>query len=249
MDAAPALINAGVMRNSWVQPKIERMRVLIAEDKPRMAAVLQRALKREGYLVSVAHDGEQALSMGMLGGIDAMILDVILPRRDGFDVIRTLREAKQKIPTIIVSARDTMSDVVRGLDLGADDYLTKPFPLAILLARVRALTRRGPAIYDEDLRFDDVVLERRTHELQRGDRRETLTRTEYALLEILMRRAGSIVAHQTLVDAGWGGGAEVSDSTLYVFIRSLRAKLSTTAERKLLHTVRGIGYTLRGEAP
>lgn len=225
------------------------MRVLIAEDKPRMAAMLQRALEREGYLVSVAYDGEQALSMGMLGGLDAMILDVMLPHRDGFEVIRTLREAKQMIPTIMVTARDAMSDVVRGLDLGADDYLTKPFSLAILLARVRALTRRGPAVYAEDLRFEDVSLERRTHELQRGERRVTLTRTEYALLEILMRRAGAIVPHQALVEAGWGGGAEVSDSTLYVFIRSLRAKLSTGSEQQLLHTVRGIGYTLRREAP
>ncbi len=228
---------------------MERMRVLIAEDKPRMASMLRRALEREGYLVSVAHDGEQALSMGMLGGLDAMILDVMLPYRDGFDVIHTLREAKQMIPTIIVSARDAMSDIVRGLDLGADDYLTKPFPLAILLARVRALTRRGPAVYDEDLRFEDAALDRRTHELRRGERRVTLTRTEFALLEILMRRAGAIVPHQALVDAGWGGGAEVSDSTLYVFVRSLRAKLSTAEEPQLLHTVRGVGYTLRGDAP
>jgi DNA-binding response OmpR family regulator len=211
--------------------------------------MLRRALEREGYLVSVAHDGEQALSMGMLGGLDAMILDVMLPYRNGFDVIRALREAKQMIPTIIVSARDAMSDVVRGLDVGADDYLTKPFPLAILLARVRALTRRGPAVYDEDLRFEDAALDRRTHELRRGERRAALTRTEFALLEILMRRAGAIVPRQTLVDAGWGGGAEVSDSTLYVFIRSLRAKLSTAEEPQLLHTVRGVGYTLRGDAP
>jgi len=228
---------------------MERMRVLIAEDKPRMASMLRRALEREGYLVSVAQDGEQALSMGMLGGLDAMILDVMLPHRDGFDVIRTLRQAKQMIPTIMVTARDAMSDVVRGLDLGADDYLTKPFALAILLARLRALTRRGAAIYDEDLRFKDVVLDRRTHELRRGERRATLTRTEFALLEILMRRAGAIVPHQVLVDAGWGGGADVNDSTLYVFIRSLRAKLSTCEEPQLLHTVRGVGYTLRGDAP
>lgn len=222
------------------------MRVLIAEDKPRMAALVQRALEREGYLVSVAHDGEQALCLGMLGGLDAMILDVMLPYRDGFEVIRTLRQAKQMIPTIMVTARDAMSDVVRGLDLGADDYLTKPFRLAILLARVRALTRRGPAMYDEDLRFEDVILGRRTHELQRGEQRATLTRTEFALLEILMRRAGAIVPHQALVDAGWGGAAEVTDNTLYVFMSGLRAKLNALAERPLLHTVRGIGYTLRG---
>lgn len=225
------------------------MRVLIAEDKPRMASMLQRALEREGYLVSVAHDGDQALTMGMLGGVDAMILDVMLPHRDGFEVIRTLREAKQMIPTIIVTARDAMSDVVRGLDVGADDYLTKPFSLAILLARVRALTRRGPVVYRDDLCYAGLRLEQRTHELQRGERRVRLTRTEYALLEILLRRAGSIVPHQALVDAGWGGGAEVSDSTLYVFVRSLRAKLSAPDEPQLLHTVRGIGYTLQTEEP
>jgi DNA-binding response OmpR family regulator len=225
------------------------MRVLVAEDKPRMAAMLRRALEREGYSVSVAQDGEQALSMGMLGGLDAMILDVMLPYRDGFEVIRKLREAKQMIPTIMVTARDAMSDVVRGLDLGADDYLTKPFRLAILLARVRALTRRGPTIYADDLQFEDVLLERRTHELHRGDRRVTLTRTEFALLEVLMRRAGSIVPHQVLVDAGWGGAAEIGDSTLYVFIGALRAKLTSEPEPQVLHTVRGIGYTLRSDPP
>ncbi len=223
------------------------MRVLIAEDKPRMAAMLRRALEREGYHVSIANDGEQALNLGMLGGMDAMILDVMLPYRDGFEVIQLLRQAKQMIPTIMVTARDDMSDVVRGLDLGADDYLTKPFPLAILLARVRALVRRGPVSYPEDLVFEDVTLERRTHELRRGQRRAALTRTEFALLEVLMRRAGSVVPHQVLVDAGWGGAAEVNDATLYVFIRSLRAKLSTPDETQLLHTVRGIGYTLRSD--
>lgn len=210
--------------------------------------MLRRALEREGYLVSVAQDGEQALNLGMQGGMDAMILDVMLPYRDGFDVIRTLRQAKKMIPTIMVTARDEMSDIVRGLDLGADDYLTKPFPLAVLLARVRALVRRGPVSYPDDLQFDDVRLDRRTHELHRGERRAALTRTEYALLEVLMRRAETIVPHQVLVDAGWGGDAEVSDSTLYVFIRALRAKLSTPAERQLLHTIRGIGYTLRSDA-
>jgi DNA-binding response OmpR family regulator len=227
---------------------MERMRVLIAEDKPRMAGLLQRVLRRQGYLVSIASDGEQALSMGMAGGLDVMILDVMLPHRDGFDVIKNLRAAKQMIPTIIVSARDTMADIVRGLDLGADDYLTKPFALDVLLARVRALTRRGPVAYPDDLKYADMALDRRAHELQRGSRRVPLTRTEYALLEVLMRRAGSIVSHRTLVEVGWGGDADVSDSTLYVFIRGLRAKLTAGGESQLLHTARGVGYTLRLEA-
>ena len=224
------------------------MRVLIAEDNPRMAGVLRRALQREGYVVSVASDGVQALNMGLLGGLDILVLDVMMPRLDGFDVVRHLRAAKQMMPTILVTARDGMSDIVRGLDSGADDYLTKPFPLDVLLARMRALARRGPATYPDDLRFEDLVLNRRTHELERGGRRVPLTRTEYLLLEVLMRRAGSIAPREVLAEAGWGG-ADVNDSTMYVFIRALRAKLTGPGERQLLHTVRGIGYTLRTEAP
>src|SRR5262252_848045 len=225
------------------------MRVLVSEDKPRMARFLQRALQSEGYSVELAFDGEQALSMGLSGGLDLMVLDVMLPRRDGFDVIRNLRAAKQMLPTIMVTARDAMSDIVRGLDLGADDYLTKPFALDVLLARVRALTRRGPVAYPQDLPFEDLMLSSRTHELRRGDRAVSLTRTEYALIETLMRRAGCIVSRDTLVEAGWGGGAEVSDGTLYVFIRGLRAKIAMGNERQLLHTARGVGYTLRADAP
>src|SRR5215471_5090502 len=159
------------------------MRVLVAEDKPRMARFLQRALQGDGYAVELAFDGEQALSRGLSGGLDLMVLDVMLPRRDGFEVIRSLRAAKQAIPTIMLTARDAMSDIVRGLDSGADDYLTKPFALDVLLARVRALARRGPVAYPDDLKYADLSLDRRSHELQRGSRRVALTRTEYALLE------------------------------------------------------------------
>jgi DNA-binding response OmpR family regulator len=225
------------------------MRVLVVEDKPRMARFIQRSLQSEGYTVELAFDGEQALSMGLSGGVDLMVLDCMLPRRDGFDVIRNLRAAKQMLPTIMVSARDTMSDIVLGLDSGADDYLTKPFALDVLLARVRALTRRGPAAYPLDLQFEDLVLNSRTHELRRGLRTASLTRTEYALLETLMRRAGCIVPRDVLVEAGWGGGAEVGDGTLYVFIRNLRSKIACPGERQFLHTARGVGYTLRTDAP
>ena len=224
------------------------MRVLIAEDKPRMARFLQRALESEGYAVELAFDGEQALSMGLSGGLDLMVLDVMLPRRDGFDVIRNLRAAKQMLPTIMVTACDARSGIVRGLDLGADDYLTKPFALDVLLARVRALTRRGPAAYPQNLQVEDLVLDSRTHQLRRGSRSASLTRTEYALLETLMRRPGCIVPRDTLVEAGWGGGAEVGEGTLYVFIRGLRAKIVAGNERQLLHTARGVGYTLRADA-
>ena len=135
------------------------MRVLVAEDKPRMARLLQRALASEGYSVSLASDGDQALSIGLSGGLDVIVLDVMLPRLSGFDVIRSLRKAKLTVPTIMVTARDAMSDIVRGLDSGADDYLTKPFALDILLARVRALSRRSPNTYTADLQFEDLTPE------------------------------------------------------------------------------------------
>jgi DNA-binding response OmpR family regulator len=214
-----------------------------------MARLMQRALQSEGYSVSLAFDGEQALNMAISGGLDALVLDVMLPRRDGFDVIRTLRAAKNRIPAIFVSARDAMADIVRGLDLGADDYLTKPFALDVLLARVRALCRRGPAAYPDDLQFGDLRLNTRTHELQRGARAASLTRTEYCLMEVLMRRAGCIVPRDVLAAAGWGGDAEVNESTLYVFMGSLRTKIAQGNEPQLLHTARGVGYTLRVEAP
>jgi DNA-binding response OmpR family regulator len=212
-----------------------------------MARLLQRALQSEGYSVSLAFDGEQALSMGLAGGLDVLVLDVMLPRRDGFEVIRNLRAAKQTTPTIILSARDTTSDIVQGLDLGADDYLTRPFALDVLLARVRALSRRGVANYASDLQYGDLSLNCRTHELRRADRTVALTPTEYALLEVLMRRSGCIVPREVLTEAGWGGGVDVQDGTLYVFMRALRAKIARPGERQLLHTARGIGYTLRAD--
>ncbi len=221
------------------------MRVLEAEDKPRMARLLQRTLQNEGYSVALAFDGEEALNIGMSGGLDVIVLDVMLPGRDGFDVIRNLRAAKSMVPTIMVTARDAMSDIVQGLDSGADDYLTKPFALNVLLARIRALSRRGPAAYPADLQFQDLVLRSRTHEMQRGDRVLPLTRTEFGILEVMIRRAGCVVPRDVLVEAGWGGGAEVSDNTLYVFIRSLRTKIGNAPQ--LLHTVRGVGYSLRTE--
>ncbi len=224
------------------------MQVLIVEDKRSLAGHLGRALQGEGYSVTLAYDGEEGLRLGRSDRFDLMILDVMLPRMDGFTVIRKLREDRLKTQTIILSARDSMADVVRGLDAGADDYLTKPFALDILLARMRAAARRVVERPPEVLRAGDLILRPQTWEFERAGRVESLTRTEYALLETLMRRAGAIVPREALIDDGWGPNADVSFDSLYVFIRSLRAKLTHPGETELLHTVRGVGYTLRFEA-
>jgi len=221
------------------------MQVLIVEDKRSLAGHLGRALEGEGYRVTLAYDGEEGLRLGRTGRFDLMILDIMLPRLDGFTVIRKLREDRMRTQTIILSARDSMPDIVRGLDAGADDYLTKPFALNVLLARMRAAARRVPERAPEGLCVADLVLRPYACELQRGSRMEILTRTECALLESLMRRAGNIVPHAVLIEEGWNSEADVSCDNLYVFIRALRSKITHPGEIELLHTIRGVGYSLR----
>lgn len=221
------------------------MRVLLAEDKPRMAKLLERALYNEGHSVTLAYDGEAALQMARRPDYDVILLDVMLPYVDGFTVLKTLRSERCHTATIIVTARDAMQDVVRGLDLGADDYLTKPFPLDVLFARIRAVSRRNPVVEPTVLTFEDLTLDRARHELRRGDRSVSLTRTEFALLEAFIRRPGRIVTRDHLIEAGWGLNSDVNDSTLYVFIRALRSKIAPNGESQLLYTARGVGYVLR----
>jgi len=223
------------------------MRVLVVEDKRSLAVHLGRALQGEGHSVTLAYDGEEALRLGKTGAYDVMLLDVMLPRVDGLTVIRKLREDHLQAQAIIVSARDSMSDIVSGLDAGADDYLTKPFALDVLLAKVRAAARRVPAGAPEMLQFQDLIFRPHQYEIQRGARIATLTRTECALLSVLMRRARAVVPHAVLIDEGWGGDADVSFDSLYVFIRALRSKITHTGEVELLHTIRGVGYSLRSE--
>ncbi|HVZ83819.1 MAG TPA: response regulator transcription factor [Terracidiphilus sp.] len=224
------------------------MQVLVVEDKRSLAGHLGRALEGEGYSVTLAYDGEQALRLGKTNDFDVMLLDVMLPRMDGFTVIRRLREEHLRTQAIIVSARDSMRDVVYGLDAGADDYLTKPFALDVLLAKVRAAARRVPARAPQTFEFQDLIFRPHRYELERGARTAVLTRTECALLELLMRRAGAVVPHEALIQQGWKGEADVSFDSLYVFIRALRSKITRPGEVELLHTIRGVGYSLRGAA-
>ncbi len=224
---------------------VSLMRILIAEDKRALAGHMGRVLEGEGHRVTLAYDGEEALRLGRTNNFDLLLLDVMLPRRDGFNVIRTLREDRLRTQTIIASARDSMQDIVYGLDAGADDYLTKPFPLDVLLAKVRAAERRLPAQPPQDIQFEDLTLRPHLFELQRGQRIATLTRTECALLETLMRRARTVVPHAVLLEEGWGTEVDVSYDSLYVFIRALRTKITQPGEPELLQTIRGVGYSLR----
>lgn len=236
---------ASVIRNSLRGPKLVGMRILVAEDKQRMAHLLESALRSEGHAVLLAFDGVTALNLAKTEDLDLILLDIMLPGMDGFTVIQHLRDAGRMTPTIMVTARDAMADIVRGLDLGADDYLTKPFALNVLLARVRAVARRAPVTQPAEIEFGDLSLSDETHTLRRGARSASLTRTEFALLKTLLRRPGSIVSKDALVEAGWGLDSDVNDSTLYVFMRTLRAKIAQPGEAQLLHNARGVGYTLR----
>jgi DNA-binding response OmpR family regulator len=198
--------------------------------------------------VSLAYDGDRALKLALAADIDAILLDVMLPCVDGLTVLRRLRAARIHTPVIIVSARDARTDIVQGLDAGADDYLTKPFELDILLARFRAVSRRAPTAQPADLTFLDLRLNPGTYQLHRGDRTVSLTRTEYALLESMIRRAGMVVPRDVLIEEGWGKETDVSDANLYFFMRSLRSKITQPGEAELLHTVRGVGYSIRSES-
>ena len=224
------------------------MRVLIVEDKRSLADHIGRALEGEGYSVGFAYDGEEGLRLGKSNDFDVMLLDVMLPRMDGFTVIRKMREERLHTQAIIVSSRDSMRDIIFGLDAGADDYLTKPFALDVLLAKVRAAARRVPERMSPGLQFEDLILRPSQYEMQRGDRVQCLTRTECALLESLIRRSRTVVPHGVLIEEGWGADCDVSFDSLYMFIRALRSKITHPGEQELLFTIRGVGYSLRSES-
>jgi DNA-binding response OmpR family regulator len=171
----------------------------------------------------------------------------MLPGMDGFSIATKLRTARNQTPILMLTARDATGDIVAGLNLGADDYLVKPFSFDVLLARLRAVARRGPIPQPVLLQFQDLTLNPASREVSRGTRRLLLTRTEYSLLELLMRRAGRVVTRENLIDAVWGVGSDVRSNTLDAFIRLVRDKVDIAGERKLIHTVRGVGYSLRGE--
>jgi DNA-binding response OmpR family regulator len=225
------------------------MRVLIVEDEPRMAEQLRRGLEREGYSSLVAFDGRQALDLARTIDHDLMILDWMLPKLDGREVARRLRGAGIATPILMLTARDAPSDVVVGLDGGADDYLTKPFAFEVLVARLRALARRVPTTSSPVLQVADLELNPASHCVVRGGEEVALSAREFKLLQFLVRRAGRVVPRQTLIDAVWGYEASIESNTLDAFIHLLRSKLDKAPLPKLIHTIRGVGYALRESPP
>ncbi len=224
----------------------EGARVLVVDDDPELRAALTRALALDGYRVETASDGAKALDA--LGRVepDVVVLDVMMPFVGGLDVCRTMRSRGDRTPILVLTARDQVGDRVAGLDAGADDYLVKPFALEELRARLRALLRRAaPAAEPGVLRHADLMLDPDTLEVRRGDRLLDLTRTEFALLELLLRNAGHPVPREVIMDRVWGYDVEPSSNSLEVFIGYLRRKTEAGGEPRLIHTVRGVGYQLK----
>jgi DNA-binding response OmpR family regulator len=223
------------------------MRILIVEDDRKLARQLKKGLDEHGHSVTVAFDGHQGIEAAHYGEFDVLVLDVMLPGLDGFSIVRRLRAAGKSTPILLLTARDAAEDVVTGLDAGADDYLTKPFSFKILLARIRALSRRKSVEPRTQLQIGDLVFDPATREVKRGETTVSLTRTEFLLFDLLMRNAGRVITRTRMVDAAWGSDREIESNTLDVFIRQLRAKIDLPGSHKLIHTIRGIGYALREE--
>jgi DNA-binding response OmpR family regulator len=219
------------------------MRILLVEDDREVAEYVRRELQEEGNSVTVCHDGAAGLRAAELAAFDIIVLDVMLPFMDGLEVTRRLRRENIQTPILLLTARDAPEDVVRGLDSGADDYLTKPFSFDVLLARIRVRTRAS-APQGHCLRFADLMLDLEKREATRGKRQISLTRTEFSILECLMRAAGRVVPRDSLIDEVWGE-RDVTYNNLEVFIRFLRAKVEDQGQAKLIHTERGVGYRLR----
>jgi DNA-binding response OmpR family regulator len=224
------------------------MRLLVVEDEQRMIELLHKGLTEEGHTVACATDGRGGLELAANYDFDVIILDVMLPKLDGYELARRLRSQKIATPVLMLTAKDSVPDIVHGLDVGADDYLTKPFSFNELLARLRAVKRRARVPQTLLLQVGDLVLDPATREVSRGGTRISLTRTEYSLLEQLIYRAGTVVRRQSLIESVWGFDRDIEDNTLDVFVRLLRSKIRDDTRPKLIHTVRGVGYMLRAES-
>ena len=225
------------------------MKILIVEDEPRMSELLRRGLTEEGHTVVSASDGLEGWELARDYEFDALILDIMLPKLNGYEVARRIRAARITTPVLMLTAKDAVPDIVQGLDLGADDYLTKPFSFEELLARLRAVKRRASTPKQPMLQVGDLELDPAAHQVTRGGARIPLTRTEYGLLEQLLYNVGRVVPRRALIESVWGFDREIEDNTLDAFVRLLRNKVDAGGAPKLIHTVRGVGYVIRLDSP
>jgi two-component system OmpR family response regulator len=222
---------------------------LVVEDEPKLAALVARALREEGHPTDIASRGEEAVLLAQTAPYDAIVLDVMLPGADGFEICRQMRGSGVWSPVLMLTARDAVDDRVVGLDAGADDYLAKPFAFEELLARLRALTRRAPQERPPVLEVDDLRLDPAAHRAWRGDQELDLSAKEFALLELFMRRPGLTLSRTQLLDGAWDMAFESRSNIVDVYVRYLREKIDRPFGRDSIETIRGVGYRLRAEAP
>ncbi len=223
------------------------MRVLVIEDETKVGSFIKRALEEESYAVDLCEDGAQGLDMALTGTYDLIMIDLMLPSLPGLEVLTRLRKEKIQTPVLILTAQSKVDQRVKGLDAGADDYLTKPFAIDELLARVRALLRRGPAESPGIFQIDDLMLNPATREVTRGGQRIELTVKEYALLEYFMRHAGRVLTRPMISDHVWNQDFDTFTNVIDVYVNYLRNKIDRGRARKLIHTIRGSGYMLKAD--
>jgi two-component system copper resistance phosphate regulon response regulator CusR len=220
------------------------MHILIIEDEVKMATILQKGLKESAHTADVAHRGDEGLKLALSREYDLVILDVMLPGIDGWEVLKRIRNAKKDTPVLFLTARDSVQDRIKGLELGADDYLIKPFSFSELLARINTIMRRGPVLNAEIIRIADLEIELIGHRVTRGGKRLDLTPKEFALISLLARRAGEVLSRTRIAERIWDIDFESDTNVVDVHMRRLRAKADDPFDKKLIHTVRGVGYVL-----
>ena len=221
------------------------MRILVVEDEKKVASFIQRGLEGEGYEVDLASDGEEGVAMGEKTNYDLILMDIMLPKMDGLSAIKALREKEVSAPVLCLTAKDTVEDIVEGLDSGSDDYLTKPFAFAELLARVRALVRRGTQERGAEITYADLRLDPVAHKVWRGDKEIELTAKEYALLEYFMRNPEQTLTRTMIAEQVWDYTFDSFTNIIDVYVNYLRKKVDKDFSKKLIHTVRGVGYVLK----
>lgn len=221
------------------------MRILVVEDEKKVASFIKRGLEEENYEVDLAGDGEEGLSMVEADSYDLVLMDLMLPKMDGLSVIREMRKKDIHVPVLCLTAKDTVDDIVSGLDSGSDDYLTKPFAFAELLARVRALVRRGNKDRGAEIRFADLRLDPVAHKVWRAGKELELTAKEYSLLEYLMRNPNQVLTRTMIAEHVWDYTFDSFTNIIDVYVNYLRKKIDKDFDKKLIHTVRGVGYVLK----